>query len=82
MELDSSFDIIRSATTINAELLMQQGKLGIIAPGAYADLLIVDGNPLEDLRVLLDPGTNLKLIMKDGVIYKNELKPEERAEAG
>jgi imidazolonepropionase-like amidohydrolase len=73
-ELDSAVDIIRSATITNAELLMQQGKLGIIAPGAYADLLIVDGDPLADIRVLLDPTKNLKLVMKDGTIYKNELK--------
>ena len=52
---------------------MQQGKLGAIAAGAYADLLIVDGDPLTDLRVMLDPKKNLKLIMKDGIIYKNEL---------
>lgn len=74
MELDSAADIIRSATVINAELLMQKGKLGIIAPGAYADLLIVNGDPLTDIRVLLDPNKNLKFIMKDGIIYKNELK--------
>ena len=75
MELDSAVNIIRSATIINAELLMQKGKLGVIAPGAYADLLVVDGDPLSDLCVLLDPANNLKLIMKDGIIYKNEVKP-------
>jgi imidazolonepropionase-like amidohydrolase len=73
MELDSAVDVIRSATAVNAELLMQPGKLGTIAPGACADLLIVDGDPLADLHVLLDPRKNLKLIMKDGIIYKNEL---------
>jgi len=73
MNLDSPTNIIRSATTTNAELLMQKGELGTIAPGAYADLLVVDGDPLTDLRVMLDPRNNLKLIMKDGVIYKNEL---------
>ncbi|MBV8120470.1 MAG: amidohydrolase family protein [Alphaproteobacteria bacterium] len=75
MELDTAVNIIRSATIINAELLMQKGKLGVIAPGAYADLLVVDGDPFSDLRVLLDPAKNLKLIMKDGIIYKNEVKP-------
>jgi imidazolonepropionase-like amidohydrolase len=73
MELDSAANIIRSATATNAALLMQQGKLGTIAAGAYADLLIVDGDPLTDLRVMLDPEKNLKFIMKDGIIYKNEL---------
>ncbi|TIF33173.1 amidohydrolase family protein [Legionella pneumophila] len=72
-ELDSAANIIRSATVVNAELLMQKGKLGVINEGAYADLLVVDGNPLVNLNVLLRPDENLKLIMKDGVIYKNEL---------
>jgi imidazolonepropionase-like amidohydrolase len=71
--LDSPARIIRSATATNAELLMQEGKLDVIAPGAYADLLVVDGDPLTDLRVLTDPQRNLTVIMKDGVLYKNEL---------
>jgi imidazolonepropionase-like amidohydrolase len=74
MTLDSPANVIRSATSINAELLMQKGKLGTIAEGAHADLLIVDGDPLTDLRVMLDPRNNLKLIMKGGEIYKNELR--------
>jgi imidazolonepropionase-like amidohydrolase len=73
MELDDAANIIRSATITNAALLMQDGKLGRIAAGACADLLIVDGDPLTDLRVMLDPDKNLKFIMKDGIIYKNEL---------
>lgn len=72
-ELDAPAEIIRSATAVNAELLMKRGKLGTIAPGAYADLLIVEGDPLSDVEVMLDPQKNLKLIMKDGVICKNEL---------
>jgi imidazolonepropionase-like amidohydrolase len=73
MTLDSPLNILRSATTTNAALLMQEDKLGTIAAGAYADLLVVEGDPLTDLRIMLDPKKNLKLIMKDGVIYKNEL---------
>lgn len=73
-ELDAPADILRSATVTNAELLMEKGTLGIIAEGAYADLLIVDGDPLEDLGVLMNPEKNLKFIMKDGVVYKDELK--------
>ena len=71
--LDSPERIIRSATATNAELLMQKGMLGTIVTGACADLLVVEGDPLVDIRVLTDPRRNLKLIMKDGVIYKNEL---------
>jgi imidazolonepropionase-like amidohydrolase len=73
IELDDPANIIGSATRVNAELLQQSGNLGVIAPGAYADLLIVEGDPLKNLRVMTDPQKNLKLIMKDGVIYKNEL---------
>jgi len=72
-ELDSPANVLRSATATNAALLMQKDKLGTIAVGAYADLLVVEGDPLADLRIMLDPLNNLKLIMKDGVIYKNEL---------
>jgi len=73
IELDDYSNIIRSATRINAELLNQEGKLGVIAPGAYADLLAVDGDPLSDLTVMTNLRRNLKLIMKGGVIHKNEL---------
>jgi imidazolonepropionase-like amidohydrolase len=47
--------------------------LGTISPGAYADILVVEGDPLTNLRVMLQPEKNLKLIMKDGAIFKNEL---------
>ena len=73
VDLDSPRNILRSATVVNAELLMQSGMLGTIAPGAYADLLVVDGDPLCDIRVLVKPEQTLKLIMKGGVIYKNEI---------
>ncbi len=77
----TSLEILKQATSHNAKLLeltgprnpYQEGPLGIIQPGAYADLLVVDGNPLEDVRVLENYATNIKLIMKDGVIYKNTL---------
>ena len=47
--------------------------IGVIKPDAYADLLIMEGNPLEDTSVLTKPEENLKIIMKDGKIYKNLL---------
>jgi len=50
-----------------------EGALGVIEEGAYADIIIVDGNPLDDMELMVDPATNFKLIMKDGVIYKNTL---------
>jgi imidazolonepropionase-like amidohydrolase len=72
-DVDTPADILRSATATNAELLMEKGRLGAIAQGARADLLVVEGDPLADLSVLMDPQKHLKFIMKDGVVYKNEL---------
>ena len=51
----------------------QEGPLGVIHEGAYADLLVVEGNPLEDISIMTDPENNFKIIMKDGEIYKNTL---------
>ena len=68
------------ATSTNAELLQLSGLrnpylgvLGRVEPGAIADLLLVDGNPLADLELLTDPDANLKVIAKDGIIVKNTL---------
>jgi imidazolonepropionase-like amidohydrolase len=73
-------EILRMATSINAELLAMSGprnpypgRLGVVAEGALADLLVVDGNPLADIDLLARPGDSLKLIMKDGRIVKNAL---------
>jgi imidazolonepropionase-like amidohydrolase len=49
------------------------GKLGVVEEGALADLLLVDGNLLEDIGLLSDPEQNLLVIMKDGAIVKNKL---------
>jgi imidazolonepropionase-like amidohydrolase len=72
-EVQPPADLIRSATTTAARLLRLEGQAGVIAPGAYGDLLVIDGNPLADIRVLTTPQQNLKLIIKDGRICKNEL---------
>ena len=72
-EVLSPIDILRSATTINAEILNQAGKLGTVAPGAHADLVVFDGNPLEDLGVLQPESGGPRLVMKAGAIYKNSL---------
>lgn len=69
-------EVLRSATYVNAELMGQAGKLGVVAPGACADLVVVDGNPLDDLSLLQEQGKSLPLIMKAGVLYKNELAPQ------
>jgi imidazolonepropionase-like amidohydrolase len=66
-------DVLRSATSINAELVQQAGKLGTIAAGAVADLLVIDGNPLEDISLLERSEQTMKLILKEGRIVKDEL---------
>jgi len=62
--------VIRSATLVGAEIVGREGRLGVIAEGATADLLAVDGNPLEDLKLLTGQGAHLALIVKDGRIEK------------
>ncbi|MFT0893085.1 amidohydrolase family protein [Pseudochelatococcus sp. G4_1912] len=68
------------ATRNNGELLAMsglrspyKGPIGVIEPGALADILVIDGNPLEDVFLIADPDKNMKLIMKDGQVYKNTL---------
>jgi imidazolonepropionase-like amidohydrolase len=73
-------EALAMATSTNAELLSLSGlrnpypgKLGVVEQGALADLLLVDGNPLENIRLVAEPGKNFLVIMKDGAIYKNTL---------
>src|SRR5262249_44525605 len=68
-----AFDILQSATTVAAEILMEEGRLGVVAPGAWADLLVVDGDPLADVTVLGRSGTNLPVIMKAGRFHKRSI---------
>jgi len=74
------FEILNQALVNNAELMSWSGprnpypgKLGVIEEGAYADILLVNGNPLEKLELFNNPEESLALIMKDGKIYKNTL---------
>jgi len=73
-------EVLALATSRNAELLSMsgprnpyKGKLGVIETGAIADILVIDGDPLQDISVIAEPETTLKLIMKDGRIHKNTL---------
>jgi imidazolonepropionase-like amidohydrolase len=73
-------EVLQMATSVNGELLAMcgdrnpyPGKLGVVAPGALADLLLVDGDPVANLALIADPAKNFVIIMKDGVIYKNLL---------
>ncbi len=76
----SNPEILRMVTSVNASLLAMSGarnpypgKLGVVEEGALADLLLVEGNVLQNLSLLEDPERNFALIMKDGIIYKNRL---------
>lgn len=71
-EVLTAIEVIRSATSYAAELFQMQDQIGKVQTGFRADLLVVDGNPLEDLALLQDP-SKLSLIMKDGDIYRNVL---------
>ena len=70
----SPMQAIQSATSRAAELLDQKGKIGVIAPGAYADVIAVSGDPLADIKVL----GNVGFVMKDGRVFKNELGPGQK----
>jgi imidazolonepropionase-like amidohydrolase len=72
-EVQPAADIIRSATVTAARLLRMEGQIGVIAPGASADLLVVDGDPLRDIGVLADPERRLKLIMVRGQVFRDRL---------
>jgi imidazolonepropionase-like amidohydrolase len=73
-------DILRMATSVNAELLAMSGprnpypgKLGVIEEAALADLLVIDGNPIDDIALVANPDKNFMIIMKDGKNYKDTL---------
>jgi len=77
---NTSAEALTMATANNGELMALSGfinpypgKLGVVENGALADLLLVDGNPLENLDLVADPDRNFLVIMKDGRIYKNTL---------
>jgi imidazolonepropionase-like amidohydrolase len=61
-----AIEILRSATLVNASLLRRDGELGVVAAGAFADLLVVDGDPLADVTLLAEPEKNLVAVMKGG----------------
>ena len=72
-EVVSPIEIIRSATSIGAKVLRMEEKLGTLRAGAFADLLLVKGNPLKNLDLLQNQGRDLAVIMKNGQFFKNEL---------
>ena len=63
---------IQSATSRAAELLEMKGQLGVIAPGAYADVVAVSGDPVANVKLL----QNVGFVMKDGQVFRNDLSPK------
>ena len=66
----SPADALRSATSRAAEMLDMTGQIGVLAPGAYADVIAVEGDPLQHIEAL----GRVRFVMKDGVVFKNEAK--------
>jgi len=74
-------EVLQMATSTNGELLALSGlrspyagKLGVVEEGALADLLLVEGDPIANIRLVEDPERNFRVIMKDGRVYKNSLQ--------
>ncbi|MEO8656266.1 MAG: amidohydrolase family protein, partial [Ramlibacter sp.] len=72
-EVFSPLEMLRQATSIPAEMMMLESQIGCVAPGADADLLVVEGDPLKDISLLAANGRNLRTIVRGGVVVKNEL---------
>ena len=72
-EVFKPLELLRQATSINAEMMMMEGRIGCVAPEAYADLIVVDGDPLKDIGLLAADGRKLTTIVRGGEVVKNSL---------
>lgn len=68
-----SADVLAAATTVAARLLRMEGLIGTVAPGAHADLLVVDGDPAADVAILAQPDRNIRMVMKGGQVHRSSL---------
>jgi imidazolonepropionase-like amidohydrolase len=71
-QVQSAADVLRSATITGAALLGREGELGVIAEGAIADVLLTDGNPLQDTEVLAQPDKHLRMVIQDGRVVHEQ----------
>jgi len=69
-EVFTPLELLRQATSVNAELMMMEGRIGCVKPGAFADLIVVDGDPLEDIGLLAADGRHLTTIVRGGEVVK------------
>ena len=72
-EVLSPIEVVRQATLVGARIVREEGRLGVVAPDAHADLLLVDGNPLANLDLLRHQGAHLPVIMKGGHFHKRAI---------
>jgi imidazolonepropionase-like amidohydrolase len=72
-EIFTPIELLRSATSINAEIMQKTGVVGSIEPGAYADIIAIDKNPLKDIHVMAKPDDHFSMIMKGGDFVRNRL---------
>jgi imidazolonepropionase-like amidohydrolase len=70
-EFQTPIELIRSATLTTAELFQMEGQIGELIPGAFADMIAIDGDPTRDVGLLQDPDKYLKLVMCEGQVFKN-----------
>ena len=71
--LESASGVRQLFSASHSSTPYKDGPTGVIQEGAYADIILIDGNPLKNIEVMTDPDKNIHVIMKDGVIYKNTL---------
>ncbi|MFN6979085.1 MAG: amidohydrolase family protein [Gemmobacter sp.] len=72
-EVQRPVEVLRSATSVNAEIVQMEGQLGVIAPGALADMIVTDGDPLRDLSVFEHSARTVRLVMLDGRIARDRM---------
>ncbi|WP_246263650.1 metal-dependent hydrolase family protein [Caulobacter soli] len=76
-QICGNLETLRAATSVNAEIMQLKGQLGCIRPGALADLLVLDGDPVADIGVLLRPDAHLERIIKNGVtVFEKTARPQ------
>lgn len=68
-----SLEVLQSATTVAARLLRMEGQIGVVAPGALADLVVVEGDPVADAGILAQPERSVRMVMKGGVVHRSSL---------
>ncbi|MBI1777073.1 MAG: hypothetical protein HYR63_17185 [Proteobacteria bacterium] len=72
-EVLKQFEIIRQATSINADLFNMRRQIGVVAPGGHTYLIVFECDPLHDIAVLADPETQMVAIIRGGAFVKNTL---------